>query len=89
MQATAEVLRACWECQEVDDLGSFEKQALDSFAVVLDAKSSLDVGGDEVDDDCHAKCGSEGDLLVQAHLSEVMVSVIAVPKLLCRIALWF
>lgn len=77
MQAAAEVLRACLECQEVDDLGPFEKLALDSFAAVLDVKSAVDNGN----------CGAEADLLVQAQFSEVMVSAIAVPNLLCRIAL--
>lgn len=84
MQAAAEALRACWECREVDDLGSFEKLALDSFAAVLDVKSAV---GD--DDDGNGEGGAEADLPVQAQFSEVMVSAIAVPNLLCRIALWF
>lgn len=83
MQAATEVLRACWECLEVDDLDLFEKLALDSSVAVLDVTSVVADG-----DDDRGEAGAEADLLVQAQFPEAMVSATAVPNSSCR-TFWF
>jgi hypothetical protein len=75
MQVATVVLRACWECQEADDLGPFEKQALGSFVVVLDV-TSVAGGGDGG----NGEAEDEAVHLVPVQFPEVMVSVIAVPN---------
>lgn len=83
MQAATEVLRACWECLEVDDLDLFEKLALDSSVAVLDVTSAVADG-----DDDKGEVGAEADLLVQAQFPEAMVSATAVPNSSCH-TFWF
>jgi hypothetical protein len=80
MQDVTEVLRACWECREVDDLDLFEKLTLDSFVAVLDVISAVADGGDD-----RGEVGAEADFLFQVQFPEATVSATAVPNSLCHI----
>lgn len=82
MQAAAAMLRACWECQGADDRDSFEAPTLDNFAAVLDVASTVGGGGG-----VNSEVAAEAVCIVLVQFPEVMVSVNAVPNLLCHTVL--